>query len=155
MDENLKSKDLVDQNADDLAESKIVSFISKKNQSTKSNSKPVSRTISSTAQSLKSKPMLVSFDKKELNEILNVYGFKVAEGEWRDYAIDILKDKAIFSIFKSAREMPIHCIEKNPKLARKQGMYSITGVDGRILKRGHNLNTVLNVLRKKQKFQIV
>ena len=37
-----------------------------------------------------------AFDRKELNIILNLYGSKVAEGEWRDYALDFDIDKATF-----------------------------------------------------------
>lgn len=84
-----------------------------------------------------------------------VYGFKVADGEWKDYAIDMLKDRAIFSVFRRANNSPLHCIEKNPKLARKQGAYSVTGADGRILKRGHDLGTVLKVLEKRPKLKVV
>lgn len=88
----------------------------------------------------------VSFDRRELNTILNLYGRKVADGEWRDYALDFLKDRALFSIFKRASERPLYVIEKNPKLRNKQGQYMITGQEGRVLKRGHELETVLRVL---------
>jgi len=112
-------------------------------------------TTSNGAQSQRTQPEIVSFDRKELDTILQVYGFKVADGEWKDYAIDMLKDKAIFSIFRRANDTPLHCIEKNPKLARKQGIYSVTGTDGRIIKRGHDLATVLKVLQKKPKLKVV
>lgn len=113
-----------------------------------------SSTASSNQQS-KQAPEIVSFDRKELDQILRVYGFKVADGEWKDYAIDMLKDRAVFSVFRRAHDTPLHCIEKNPKLANKQGMYSVTGTDGRILKRGHDLPTVLKVLEKKPKLRVV
>ena len=96
-------------------------------------------------------PQIISFHRTELDQILNIYSFKVADGEWRDYAIDMLKDRAIFSVFRRASEVPLHCIEKNPKFARKQGAYSVTGADGKILKRGHELASVLKVLVKKSK----
>ncbi|MEP7241503.1 MAG: DUF2794 domain-containing protein [Devosia sp.] len=88
----------------------------------------------------------VSFDRRELDTILGLYGRKVAEGEWRDYALDFLKDRALFSIYKRASERPLYVVEKNPKLRNKQGMYMVTGQDGRVLKRGHELDTVLRVL---------
>lgn len=88
----------------------------------------------------------VSFDRRELNCILDLYGRMVAAGEWRDYAIDFLKDRAVFSIFRRSSEMPIYRIEKNPKLARRQGVYSVVSVTGLILKRGHELQRVLRVL---------
>jgi len=114
-----------------------------------------SSTASNTSQAQRNGPQLVAFDRRELDQILRVYGFKVADGEWKDYAIDMLKDRAIFSVFRRANDMPLHCIEKNPKLARKQGAYSVTGADGRILKRGHDLPTVLSVLEKRPKLKVV
>jgi hypothetical protein len=88
----------------------------------------------------------VGFDRRELNTILNLYGRKVAAGDWRDYAIDFLKDRALFSVYKRASERPLYVIEKNPKLRHKQGQYTVTIEDGRVLKRGHELENVLRVL---------
>ena len=90
----------------------------------------------------------VSFDRHELRLILNLYGRKVAEGEWRDYAIDFLRDSAVFSIFRRTSEMPLYRVVKNPALARKQGAYSVTTTGGLILKRGQDLARVLQVLDK-------
>jgi hypothetical protein len=88
----------------------------------------------------------ISFDRRELTQILNVYGRKVASGEWRDYAIDTLKEKAVFSVFRRASETPLYRIEKAPKLARRQGVYSVIAATGLILKRGHDLARVLRAL---------
>lgn len=88
----------------------------------------------------------ISFDRKELQTILNLYGRKVADGEWRDYALDFLRDRALFSIYKRASERPLYVVEKNPRLRNKQGQYMVLSQDGRILKRGHDLATVLRVL---------
>jgi hypothetical protein len=93
----------------------------------------------------------VSFNRGELQAILNLYGRKVAEGEWRDYAIDFLTDKAVFSIYRRTSEVPLYRIEKDPKLAKKQGAYSVVVSSGLILKRSHELDRVLNVLDKKLK----
>ena len=90
----------------------------------------------------------VTFDRRELDRILDLYGRKVAAGEWRDYAIDFLKDRAVFSVFRRASEMPIYRIEKDPRLARRQGAYSVVSITGLILKRGHELDRVLRVLDK-------
>jgi hypothetical protein len=90
----------------------------------------------------------ISFDRQELTQILNVYGRKVASGEWRDYAIDTLKEKAVFSVFRRSSEMPLYRIEKTPKLARRQGAYSVIAATGLILKRGHDLARVLRALDK-------
>ncbi len=94
-------------------------------------------------------PSTVSFDRYELNRILNLYGRMVADGEWRDYAIDFLKDRAVFSIFRRASEVPIYRIEKDPRLARKQGAYSVISAGGQILRRGHELDRVLLVIDRK------
>lgn len=94
-------------------------------------------------------PAVVSFDRRELQTILNLYGRKVAEGEWRDYAIDFNRDKAVFSIFRRASECPLYTVEKAPALARKQGAYSVVTATGMILKRGHELARVLEVLDKR------
>ena len=91
---------------------------------------------------------VISFDRRELSEILNVYGRMVAAGEWRDYAIDMLKDRAVFSIFRRTSEMPLFRIEKNPKLARRQGAFSVQAAGGLVMKRGHELGTVLKVFDK-------
>ena len=90
----------------------------------------------------------VSFDRHELRRILDLYGRKVAEGEWRDYAMDFLRDKAVFSIFRRAAEVPLYRIEKDPRLARRQGAYAVIAATGLILKRGHELDRVLRVLDK-------
>jgi hypothetical protein len=90
----------------------------------------------------------VTFSRHELDRILNLYGRKVAAGEWRDYAIDFLKDRAVFSVFRRACEMPIYRIEKNPKLARRQGAYSVISATGLIVRRGHELDRVLRVIDK-------
>src|SRR5271155_533930 len=88
----------------------------------------------------------VTFSRRELDRILRLYGRKVAEGEWRDYAIDFLKDRAVFSVFRRASEVPIYRIEKNPKLGRRQGAYSVISATGHILRRGHELERVLGAL---------
>jgi hypothetical protein len=93
-------------------------------------------------------PGRVTFDRRELNRIFGLYGRKVAAGEWRDYAIDFLKDRAVFSIFRRASEVPIYRIEKNPKQARRQGVYSLISATGLIVRRGHELDRVLGALDK-------
>ncbi len=94
-------------------------------------------------------PQSVTFNRAELNRILNLYGRMVADGEWRDYAIDFLKERAVFSIFRRASEVPIYRIEKDPRLARKQGVYSVIAASGQILRRGHDLERVLLVIDRK------
>jgi hypothetical protein len=94
-------------------------------------------------------PNRVSFNRIELHRILNLYGRMVADGEWRDYAIDFLKDRAVFSVYRRASEVPIYRIEKDPRLARKQGMYSVISATGLILRRGHELERVLLVIDRK------
>lgn len=93
----------------------------------------------------------VSFNRKELHLILKVYGLRVAAGEWRDYAVDFSRDQASFSVFRRASEMPLYRIVKEPRFARKQGMYSVMAQGGLILKRGHDLAQVLRVLMRAPK----
>jgi hypothetical protein len=91
---------------------------------------------------------ITSFDRRELDQILRIYGRKVAEGEWRDYAIDQLREEAVFSVFRRASETPLYRIVKQPKLARRQGAYALIAATGHILKRGHDLANVLRMLDK-------
>ena len=88
----------------------------------------------------------VAFDRKELDQILRLYGRMVAANEWRDYAIDSLPDRAVFSVFRRASEVPLYRIEKDPKLSRRQGAYSVISATGHILRRGHELDRVLGAL---------
>jgi hypothetical protein len=96
-------------------------------------------------------PDRVSFDRRELREILDLYARKVAEGEWRDYAFDVSAQKAVFSVFRRSSELALYRIEKVPKLTRKQGAYAIVAATGLVVKRGHELGRVLAVLDKKLK----
>lgn len=104
--------------------------------------------------SLKKNIGAVAFNRIELNAILRVYGQMVAAGEWRDYAIDHLDDRAVFSIFRRTAEIPLYRVEKNPKLANRQGAYSVIAASGLILKRGKELCNVLKIFDKKL-FKIV
>ena len=88
----------------------------------------------------------IAFDRRELSQILDIYERKVASGEWRDYAIDTLREKAVFSVFRRASETPLYRIEKAPKLSRRQGAYSVIAATGLILKRGSDLGRVLRAL---------
>jgi|TARA_Y100000994_G_scaffold812_1_gene800 hypothetical protein len=92
---------------------------------------------------------VVSFQKPELTIILSLYGRMVASGEWRDYGISSLKEVAVFSVFRRTAEQPIYRIEKRPKLRNRQGQYAVVGMDGQILKRGHDLKSVLGILERK------
>ncbi len=91
---------------------------------------------------------VIHFHRTELSAILSLYGKMVAAGEWRDYGISALKDLAVFSVFRRTAEHPLYRIEKRPKLRMKQGQYAVIGLDGRILKRGNDLRTVLRVLER-------
>ncbi len=89
---------------------------------------------------------VVSFDRLELREILDLYGRKVAGGEWRDYALDFTAQKAVFSVYSRASECALYEIEKTPRLARRQGLYGVVTASGLVLKRGHDLRRVIAVL---------
>jgi hypothetical protein len=90
----------------------------------------------------------VTFDRAELRRLFGLYGRKVAAGEWRDYAIDFLKDRAVFSVFRRACEVPLYRIEKNPRLARRQGAYCLISATGLVVRRGHELDRVLRAIDK-------
>jgi hypothetical protein len=93
----------------------------------------------------------VTFHRRELDQILKIYSFMVGAGEWRDYAIDHMRDRAVFSVFRRTSEVPMFQIIKTPALARKQGAYSVMAASGMILKRGHELDRVLTVFDKQLK----
>ena len=92
----------------------------------------------------------VFFERLELDRLFRFYGRMVAAGEWRDYALDALPDCALFSIYRRASEAPLYQVEKRPENARKHGEYSVRAVDGRVLRRGHDLARVLAVLEPKR-----
>jgi len=93
--------------------------------------------------------VFVSFERRELDQLLKLYGRMVAANEWRDYAIDHLGDRAIFSVYRRANDLPLFQIVKDPRLARKQGMFSVVAATGAVLKRGQELARVLVVLESK------
>jgi hypothetical protein len=96
----------------------------------------------------------IFFERRELNRLLNLYGRMVAAGEWRDYAIDGLKEMAVFSVFQRASEAPVYRIEKRPALARAQGAWAVVGRGGVVLRRGHELEQVLKVFDR-TRFKVV
>ena len=96
----------------------------------------------------------VSFDKKELGKILNIYGKMVALGEWRDYGISNLDDFSIFCIYRHSSEYPIYKVKKSPKKSYKNELFSVIAMDGKILKKGNDLSAVLKTLEAKL-FRIV
>jgi hypothetical protein len=98
---------------------------------------------------------VVSFDRRELREIMDLYGRMVAAGEWRDYALDFSPDQAVFSIFRRACETPLYRIKKHPKLARRLGAYSVVALGGRVMNRGHDLGRVLGVLQPRPALAVV
>jgi hypothetical protein len=88
-------------------------------------------------------PNQVGFERFELSRILDLYGRMVAAGEWRDYAMDFSKDVAVFAAFRRTAEVPQMRVEKRPALRGKQGMWTLFGEHGQVLKRGHELAGVL------------
>ena len=91
----------------------------------------------------------VAFQRRELDQILRLYGRMVAANEWRDYAIDHLSDRAVFSVFRRASETPLFRIVKDPALARRQGTWSVVSATGLVLKRGHELARVLGLFDRR------
>ncbi|WP_425229405.1 DUF2794 domain-containing protein [Sphingomonas sp.] len=85
----------------------------------------------------------IGFERIELTRILDLYGRMVAAGQWRDYAIELGRDAAVFAAFRRAAERPEFRIEKRPGLRGKQGMWALIGEAGQVVKRGHELGPVL------------
>jgi len=98
-------------------------------------------------------PSQIAFNRKELSAILNVYGQMVSKGDWKDYAMDFLPDKAVFSIYRKASEYALYRIEKVPALRHKQGQFVVIAPGGLVLKRGQDLVAVLKVFDK-QRFRV-
>jgi hypothetical protein len=93
----------------------------------------------------------VCFNRHDIDALMQFYSKRVGTGEWRDYAMDMLEDRAIFSVFKRASEVPMYTVHKVPKLANKQGEWSLLNANGLVMKRGKDLRQVLKVLDKKPK----
>ena len=94
-------------------------------------------------------PARIMWTRPELNILLNIYGRQVAAGHWRDYAMSDGKDGATFAMFRRASEAALYRVEKIPALRRKQGQYVLSGMDGRVLRRGHDLEAVLRFFERK------
>lgn len=92
---------------------------------------------------------IASFDRRELNRILDLYGRMVAAGHWRDYAIRLCPEAAVFAAYRRASERPEVRIEKRPELRLKQGAFALVGEHGTVLKRGHDLAGVLAPLERR------
>ncbi len=92
---------------------------------------------------LPSRATQIGFERLELTRILDLYGRMVAAGHWRDYAIELGREAAVFAAFRRAAERPEFRIEKRPALRGKQGMWALIGEHGAVLKRGHELGPVL------------
>ena len=85
----------------------------------------------------------IGFQRMELMRITDLYGRMVAAGHWRDYAIQLGEDAAIFAAFRRTAERPEIRIEKRPALRNRQGMWALVNESGMVLKRGHELAPVL------------
>lgn len=92
---------------------------------------------------------VVSFDRKEIGLLMSLYGRMVAAGEWRDYGLSMLRDAAVFCVFRRTAEVPLYRVEKRPALRMRQGLYAVISADGQILRRGHDLAQVLRILERK------
>jgi hypothetical protein len=104
------------------------------------------------AQAPRSGP--VFFERRELGVILRVYGRMVAQGEWRDYAIDSDRDHAAFCVFRRTAEAPLYRIEKRPTLARRQGQWAVIAPGNVVLRRGNDLESVLKLFDSRR-FRVV
>lgn len=94
-------------------------------------------------------PGQVGFERAELNRILDLYGRMVAAGHWKDYAMELGKDAAVFAAFRRTAERPEFRIEKRPALRARQGMWALIGEQGMVLKRGQDLGPVLAPIERR------
>lgn len=94
-------------------------------------------------------PQQIGFDRTELMRILDLYGRMVAAGEWRDYAMDFDKHCAAFAAFRRTADVPQMRLEKRPSLRNRQGMWALFGEQGQVLKRGHELASVLAPIERR------
>ena len=92
---------------------------------------------------------IATFDRRELTRILDLYGRMVAAGHWRDYALSLDPDAAIFAAFRRTADRPEVRIEKRPELRLKQGAFALVGEHGLVLKRGHDLSGIMAPLERR------
>jgi len=92
---------------------------------------------------------LATFDRLELKRIMDLYGRMVIAGHWRDYAIGVTPEAAVFAAFRRSSERPEIRIEKRPELRLKQGAFALVGEHGVVLRRGHDLSGVLAPLERR------
>jgi len=92
---------------------------------------------------------IATFDRIELKRILDLYGRMVIAGHWRDYAIRISPDAAVFAAYRRTTERPEVRIEKRPELRLKQGAFALVSEHGMVLKRGNELANVLAPLERR------
>lgn len=90
------------------------------------------------------------FNKKELGEILNLYGFMVSMGEWKDYAIFINKNVVGFNIYRKATENPLYQIIKNLNVQNKIEKYILRDHSGNYVKKSFNLKNILETINKRK-----
>ena len=90
------------------------------------------------------------FNKKEMVEILNLYGFMVSAGEWKDYAIFINKNTVGFDIYRKATESPLYQIIKSLDTKNKNEKFYIRDQSGKVLKKSYSLRPILEILNKKK-----
>ena len=92
---------------------------------------------------------VATFNREELQRILDLYGRMVAAGHWRDYGLWFDADVAVFAAFRRAAEQPDVRIEKRPQLQLKQGAFALVSQHGMVVKRGHELHGVLAPLERR------
>ena len=89
------------------------------------------------------------FDKSELKIIFNLYAKMVSKGFWKDYGLNISKEKVSFNIYKRASENAEFRICKNFRLKNKNLKYFTSDSQGNILNISKNLEELLNKTRWK------
>ncbi len=84
----------------------------------------------------------VHFTRQELNLLLQLYSKRVANGEWRDYAIQHDAARARFMVFRNWLEGPAYSIVKLAPASDGNCVFLVATASGPI-RRGRSLGEVL------------
>ena len=103
-----------------------------------------------TNYNLKPESRITTFNKNELNLILSIYGKNVAQGIWKDYAIDHTKDNAVFSIYRNTFEKAFLSIKKNSSKIKRQKKYILYDANQSKIKDADVLADIINQLQNKK-----
>lgn len=88
----------------------------------------------------------ICFERGEMARLLTLYSARVAEGVWRDYAIDPGESLSAFSIFRHASESPIYTVVKFAAGKADEPLFALFAGPRR-LRRARDLGEIIDYLR--------